>query len=69
MTKMDKYFGKLSEECGKKATPAKKKKTVAGKYSESYLQFGFILIKDLNFSKAFMSSVWQKVIKTGHGVQ
>ena len=46
---MDKYCGKLSKEYGKKAMPAKKRKMVARKYSENYLQFGFILTKDLDF--------------------
>ena len=37
---MDKYFGKLSKEFGKKATLEKKENDK--KYSENYLQFNFI---------------------------
>ena len=48
---MDKYFGKLSEECGENATPAKKKKMLARKYSENYLQFGFISTENLDFPR------------------
>ena len=46
---MDKYCGKLSEECGEKATSAKKKKMVARNYSENYLQVGFITTEDRDF--------------------
>ena len=49
---MDKYFGKLSEECAKKATSAKKIKMVARKDSENYLQFGFILTEDPDFPRS-----------------
>ena len=44
---MDKYYGKLSKECGEKATPAKK--MVARNYIKNYLQIGFITTEDRDF--------------------
>ena len=65
---MDKYFGKLREECGERATPAKKKKMVAKTYSENYLQCGFISTEDLNFSRP-LCLLCGKNIKSGHSTQ
>ena len=55
---MDKYFGKLSEECREKATPAKNN-MVARKYCENYLQFGFISTEDPDFPR-LLCLLWGK---------
>ena len=65
---MDKYFGKLSKECGEKAIPTKKTKMVARKYSENYLQFGLILTENPDFARP-LCLLCDKVIKSGHGAQ
>ena len=43
---------KFSEESGDKATPTKKKKMVARKYSQSDLLFGFISAEDPDFPRS-----------------